>query len=73
MRVQRVDPRFWRVIDAAVEPGDPALLIGFVEQRPAGYECTLMAALSEHHSVGTLQAAHEYFERICEAGSEPTC
>ncbi|MBF4590630.1 MULTISPECIES: hypothetical protein [unclassified Curtobacterium] len=74
VRVQPVDATCWRVVDGAAGQDDPAMLLGFVEHRDGGYQCTLMATLDEHRSVGSLEAAHAYFEHACgEQRTEPSC
>jgi len=65
VRVQSVDATFWRVVDASASWDDPSMLLGFVERTPTGFDCTLMAALHEHRHVGSLRAAHVFFEDAC--------
>lgn len=73
VRVQPVDSGCWHVVGAAAEQDDPAMLLGFVDRRDGTLHCTLMATLHEHRTVGSLQAAHEYFEHACGVmRTEPT-
>ena len=74
VRVQSVDASCWRVVDGAAKRDDPAMLLGFVDGRDGGYQCTLMATPHERQSVESLDAAQKYFEHVCGAqGTAPTC
>jgi hypothetical protein len=65
IRVQPVDTRCWRVVDAAAAWDDPDMLLGFIERTADGFECTLMASLHQHERTATLQDAHAYFADRC--------
>lgn len=71
--VQPVGSNCWRVVDAAAQPDDPTMLLGFIEHTTTGFACTLMASLHERQHAPSMDAAREVFASHCGPISEAPC